>query len=91
MVFQFYFWQPIKSLPPKTKFPGSKRQKGRFVGIAWNHGDPFTYRIWTETDDGGWKAGEELVHNVIRPCKVQLIDRFDINLPDLFQSMNLHK
>jgi len=73
-VFRFYFWQPIEFLSPKIKFPGCKWQKGRFVGIAWNHGDPFTYRIWTEPDDGGWKAGEELVRNVVRPRKVQLID-----------------
>eukprot|EP00557_Chaetoceros_sp_GSL56_P014026 CAMPEP_0176478512 /NCGR_PEP_ID=MMETSP0200_2-20121128/1227_1 /TAXON_ID=947934 /ORGANISM="Chaetoceros sp., Strain GSL56" /LENGTH=1865 /DNA_ID=CAMNT_0017874457 /DNA_START=317 /DNA_END=5915 /DNA_ORIENTATION=+ len=74
-VFRFYFWQPIEFLSPKIKFPGCKWQKGRFVGIAWNHGDPFTYRIWTEPDDGGWKAGEELVRNVVRPRKVQLIDQ----------------
>lgn len=72
-VFRFYFWQPIEFLSPKIKFPGCKWQKGRFVGIAWNHGDPFTYRIWTEPDDGGWKAGEELVRNVVRPRKVQFV------------------
>jgi hypothetical protein len=68
-VFRYYFWQPIEYNQPNARFPACKWQKGRFVGIAWKHGDPFTYRIWTEPDDGDWTSGEELVRNVIRPRK----------------------
>eukprot|EP00957_Ditylum_brightwellii_P179485 13673074-Ditylum_brightwellii.AAC.1 len=28
-----------------------KWHKGRFVGIAWENGDPFTYLIWTVLDE----------------------------------------
>ena len=71
-VFRYYFWQPIEFLSPKLKFPACKWQEGRFLGVAWKHGDPFTYRIWTEPSDGGWKCGEELVRNVVRPRKKKL-------------------
>eukprot|EP00957_Ditylum_brightwellii_P071085 5402874-Ditylum_brightwellii.AAC.1 len=56
-VFRFHFWQPNESLDSKPKFPDCKWQKKRFVGIAWDHSNPFTYLIWTEPDEGGWKKG----------------------------------
>eukprot|EP00957_Ditylum_brightwellii_P010079 760794-Ditylum_brightwellii.AAC.1 len=62
-------WQPIKYLDPKIKFPDVKWQNGRFVGTAWEHGDLFTYLVWTEPDKGGWQKGQELVCNVLRPRK----------------------
>ena len=68
-VFRYYFWQPIEYHQPGIRFPDCKWQKGRFVGIAWKHGDPFTYRIWTEPIVGDWTTGVELVRNVIRPRK----------------------
>ena len=68
-VFRYYFWQPIEYHQPGIRFPDCKWQKGRFICIAWKHGDPFTYRIWTEPSDGDWTTGVELVRNVIRPRK----------------------
>ena len=68
-VFRFQFWAPIEYLDPHAKFPACKWKPGRFVGIARNHGDPLTYRIWTTPDDGGWKKGRELIRNVVRHGK----------------------
>ena len=48
-----------------------KLNQGRFVGIAWKHGNPFTFRIWTEPDDDDWSKGKELIRNVVRPRKPQ--------------------
>ena len=66
-MFRYAFWQPIEYLDPSIKFPDCKWKPGRFVGIAWKHGDPLTYKIWTEPDAGGWEKGSELVRNVVRP------------------------
>ena len=66
-VFRFEFWQPIEYLDPDVKYPACKWKPGRFVGIARGHGDPFTFRIWTEPETGGWQKGSELVRNVVRP------------------------
>eukprot|EP00957_Ditylum_brightwellii_P124409 9482144-Ditylum_brightwellii.AAC.1 len=62
-VFCFKFWQDIEYLDPDLKFPEFKWQNGRFVCIAWDHGDAFTYKIWTEPEKGGWKKGWELIRN----------------------------
>lgn len=40
---------------------------GRFVGIAWEHGDSFMYYTWTgptDTKARGW----ELIRNVVQAC-----------------------
>ncbi len=66
-VFRYSFWQPIEYFDPGAKYPACKWKPGRFVGIAWDHGDPFTYIVWTEPEDGGWKKGQELIRNVVRP------------------------
>eukprot|EP00957_Ditylum_brightwellii_P106239 8105134-Ditylum_brightwellii.AAC.2 len=68
-VFCYHFWQPIAYLDPKMKFPDLKWQHKHFVGIAWEHGDPFTYLVWTESDEGGWQKGQELICKVSRPRK----------------------
>ena len=39
--------------------------QGRFLGIAWNHGDAFTYRIWNTTGDD-LEKGQELIRNIVR-------------------------
>jgi hypothetical protein len=62
-------------LDPHAKFPDCKWKPGRFVGIAWKHGDPLTYRIWTEPETGGWEKGLELVRNVVCPRKDVKADR----------------
>ena len=40
-----------------------------FIGIAWESGDAFTYRVWTEPE-GDWKKGQELIRNVVRPRSI---------------------
>ena len=65
--FRFYFWQPVEVFNANSAFPESKMISARFLGIAWEYGDAFTYRVWTEPEDGGWKKGKELVRNFVRP------------------------
>jgi hypothetical protein len=46
-MFQFRFWETVWYFKPTAKFPASNFIPGRFVGIAWDCGDSFTYKIWT--------------------------------------------
>ncbi len=61
--FRFKFWQPVKFYDPKG-FPGSRWVMARFLGIAWDSGDAFTFKIWSEPD-GDWKKGREYTRNVV--------------------------
>eukprot|EP00957_Ditylum_brightwellii_P081005 6161560-Ditylum_brightwellii.AAC.1 len=84
-VFCFKFWQAIMYLDPKIKFPDIKWKKERFIGIAWDHGDPFTHLIWTEPDEGAWQKGRELVQNVVRPREEKVVDNtLDLSSYDVF-------
>ena len=65
-VFRFKFWQPIWYIENPAKWPNSKKLPGRWVGIAWDYGDSFSYKIWT-VPDGEWTKGCELVRNVVMP------------------------
>ena len=65
-VFRFYFWQPVWYYEPTAKYPSPNFLPGRFVGIAWDHGDAFTYKIWTEPDND-WTKGTELIRNIVKP------------------------
>ena len=38
---------------------------GRFIGIAWETGDLFTFKVWSEPD-GDWRQGQEFTRNVVR-------------------------
>ena len=49
----------------KGNFPESRWTMGRFIGIAWDTGDLFTFKVWSEPD-GNWKKGREFVRNVVR-------------------------
>ena len=62
--FRFTFWQPIKFLD-NPQFPESKWTMGRFLGIAWDTGDLFTFKVWSEPN-GKWQDGREFVRNVVR-------------------------
>jgi hypothetical protein len=64
-MFRFHFWEPVWYYEPTAKYPKSNFLPGRFVGIAWDHGDAFTYKIWTTPDDN-WKKGQELIQNVVK-------------------------
>ena len=66
--FRFTFWQPIEYFDPTAKFPDSLWKKGRFLGIAWDSGDQFTFRIWIDHDDD-YNNGRELIRNIVRPRK----------------------
>ena len=45
-VFRFEFYQRVKFRRSKMHFPSSSgMQTGRFLGIAWNAGDTFTYYV----------------------------------------------
>ena len=49
----------------KGNSPESKWTMGRFIGIAWDTGDLFTFKVWSEPY-GDWKKGLEFVRNVVR-------------------------
>ena len=69
-MFQFRLWEPVEVFSNCSKFPHSKLIPARFIGISWEHGDAFTYQVWTEPEEGGWKKGKELICNFICPHKV---------------------
>ena len=48
--FRFNFWEPIKFLD-STQFPESRWVYGRFLGIAWETGDMFTFKVWSEPEN----------------------------------------
>ena len=50
------------------KYPESRWMIGRFLGIAWDTGDLFIFRVWSEPD-GDWKKGGEFTQNVVRTKK----------------------
>eukprot|EP00957_Ditylum_brightwellii_P094115 7165323-Ditylum_brightwellii.AAC.1 len=60
--FRFSFWQKIEYYEPTAKFPDQRWQLGRFVGITWDAGDEFTFKLWTEPN-GNWKEGSKLTRN----------------------------
>ena len=66
--FRFSFWQAIEYYEPTAKFPEARWKAGRFLGIAWESGDAFTFKIWTEKD--GWSEGRELTRNIVRARRV---------------------
>ena len=63
-MFRFKFWEAVWYYENPAKWPHSKKLIGRWIGIAWNHGDDFTYKIWT-TPDNDWKQGREIIRNVV--------------------------
>ena len=64
-VFRFGFWETVWYYEPTAKFPKPNFLPARFVGIAWDHGDAFSYKVWT-TPNGKWEDGVELIRNVVR-------------------------
>ena len=66
--FRFSFWQLIEYFDPTARFPDSQWKKGRFLGIAWDSGDQFTFKVWASSHD--CKDGRELIRNIVRPCRV---------------------
>ena len=69
-VFRFEFWQQIDYYDQYAKFPACKWKEGRMLGQALDHGDPCTYRIWVEPENGSdISKGRELIRNVISSDK----------------------
>jgi hypothetical protein len=65
-MFRFRFWEPVwYYYKPTAKYPAANILQGRFVGIAWDCGDSFTYKIWTTPNDV-WEDGCELIRNIVR-------------------------
>ena len=64
-VFRFSFFEPVWYYEPTAKYPEPNFLPGRFVGIAWHHGDAFTYRIWT-CPKGHHSGGQELIRNIVK-------------------------
>jgi hypothetical protein len=80
-MFRFSFWQAIYYYEPTaSKYPNPNFLLGRFVGIAWNHGDALTYRIWT-CPDGNWEKGVELIRNIVRPRKETSAEPYSDEVP----------
>ena len=44
---------------------------GRFLGIAWDDGDIFTFKVWSELD-GKWDKGREFTINDVLPLIIKL-------------------
>jgi hypothetical protein len=51
MSIRFCFWEPVWYFKPAAKYPAANFLQGRFVRIAWDCGDSFTYKIWTTPND----------------------------------------
>jgi hypothetical protein len=64
-MFRFRFWEPVWYFEPTAKYPAANFLQGRFVGITWDCGDSFTYKIWTTPNDV-WEDGCELIRNIVR-------------------------
>ena len=64
-MFRFPFWCPVWYFEPTANYPKSNFLPCRMVRIAWDHGDAFSYKIWTTPDDD-WTEGVELIRNVVK-------------------------
>jgi hypothetical protein len=74
-MFRFRFWEPVWYFEPTAKYPSPNFLPGRFVGIAWDHGDAFTYRIWTEPK-GTWEDGPQLVRDVVQSRELEATEPY---------------
>jgi hypothetical protein len=82
-MFRFRFWEPVWYYELTAKYPAPNFLPRRFVGIAWDHGDAFTYEIWT-TPDNVWEDGTKLIRNVVKSRQIEDADpKFDYNDKDL--------
>ena len=72
-MFRFPFWCAVWYFEPTAKYPKSNFLPGRMIGIAWDHGDAFSYKIWTTPDDD-WTKGVELIRNVVKTRHVSEVE-----------------
>ena len=67
-MFRFGFWEAVWYYEPTAKYPQPNFLPARHIGIAWHHGDAFTYVVWT-CPDNMWEEGQKLIRNVVRARK----------------------
>jgi len=79
--FRFKFWQPVKFFD-KVGFPQSRWVMARFIGIAWESGDHFTFKVWSEPD-GDWTKGREFTRNVVRNRLASEMSTLSEETPDM--------
>ena len=63
-MFRFGFWAPVWYYKPTVKLPAPNFLPARHLGIASEHGDYFTYKVWT-LPDNKWENGRELVRDIV--------------------------
>ncbi len=80
---RFKFWQSIKFFN-KAQFPESRWTMGRFIGIAWDTGDLFTFKVWSEPN-GDWKKGHKFIQNIVRTRDESELSTGNQEEPDLSQ------
>jgi hypothetical protein len=44
----FKFWEPVWYYEATAMYPAPNLLPDQFVGIAWDHGDAFTYEVWLD-------------------------------------------
>ena len=81
--FRFKFWQPVKFFN-KVQFPEGRWVMARFLGIAWDSGDQFTFKVWSEPD-GDWSKGGEFTRNVVRARHSSEVLVESEDMPDVSQ------
>ena len=63
-MFRFDFWSPVWYYEPTAKFPAPNFLPAMHIGIASEHGDHFTYKVWT-TPNNRWEDGQELIRDIV--------------------------
>ena len=69
-MFRFYFWQPIEYYDPECKQPDHGWRPGRFLGIAWDHGDRLTFYIEVKSKSN---RPIVLIRSTVRPLEATLL------------------
>ena len=79
---RFVFWQPVK-LFDELSLTNSRWLMYRFIIIAWEKGDQFTFKIWSE-HGGDWSKVQEYTPNVVRPVHVSKMHNTSEEVPDMY-------
>ena len=74
-MFRFKFWEPVWYYEPTARFLSPNFLPGRHIGIAWHHGDAFTYKIWA-TLDGKCEDGRLLIRNDVKARDVEELSSY---------------
>ena len=63
-MFRFGLWAPVWYYEPTAKLPAPNFLPDQHLGIASEHGDYFTYKVWNLSDNK-WENGRELVRDIV--------------------------